>query len=81
MSKEELPKYPIYINAFEGGVMLGRLWEKKELIPDVIKQLISLQEKFRKEAGVTITELGNDIIKLEDKLGNVIIRKKYDWEK
>ena len=78
----ELPKYPIYVNAFEAGVLTAVIWnsDEKETLKSVFNQLLELGKKFREEAGVKATELANGMIKLEDKYGNVIIRKRYEWE-
>jgi len=75
-------KYPIYVNAFESGVLTSVIWRsgEKETLKEVLKQLLDLYKKFREEAGVKVTELGNGLIMLRDKDGNVIIRTKYEWE-
>jgi len=75
-----LPKYPIYVTSFEGGTLLGILWKYRKKVPNVVKQLLLLQDRLRREAGVEIKELGGDVIMLKDKMGNVVIRKKYPWE-
>jgi len=79
----ELPKYPIYLNAFEAGVLTAVIStsDKKEFLKFVFDQLLELQKKFREKAEVKVTELANGLVKLEDKDGNVIIRNKYEWEK
>jgi hypothetical protein len=79
----EPPKYPIYVNALEAGVLTAviSMSDKKEPLRFVFDQLLELQKKFREEAGVKVTELANGLVKLEDKDGNVIIRNKYEWEK
>ena len=79
----ELPKYPIYVNAFEAGVLTAVISrsDKKDALKEVFNQLLQLHKKFREEAGVKVTDLGNNLIKLEDKFGNVIIREKYEWER
>jgi hypothetical protein len=71
------------VNAFEAGVLTGLIAgsDKKDLLRSVFNQLLELQKKFREDAEVKVTELGNGLIKLEDKYGNVIIRRKYEWEK
>ena len=76
-------KYPIYVNAFEAGILTAVIStsDKKEELKEVFRQLLNLHKKFREEAGVKETDLGDNLIRLEDKYGNVIIRKKYEWER
>ena len=80
---KDYSKYPIYVNAFEAGVLTAVIStsDKKEELKEVFRQLLNLHKKFREEAGVKETDLGDDLIRLEDKYGNVIIRKKYEWER
>jgi len=76
-------KYPIYVNAFEAGVLTAVIStsDKKEALKEVFRQLIDLHRRFREEAGVKVTDLGGDLVKLEDRYGNIIIRRKYEWER
>lgn len=71
----------IYMNAYEQGVITAILSDQRDKIPEIWKQLMDMMNKFRKDAGVEITDLGNDIIKMKDNQGLVVTRKKYDWEK
>jgi len=87
MSEPKYPiygeKYPIYVDAFEAGVLTAVIStsDKKDALKEVFRQLLDLHRKFREEADVKETDLGGGLIKLEDKYGNVIIRKKYEWER
>ena len=40
-----------------------------------------MMNRFRKDAGVKITELGNDLIQLKYDFGITIVREKYAWER
>lgn len=79
---DNLKKRPIYVNAFEVGILTGLILnsDKKDALRGVIKQLLDLSKKFREEAGVTEIDLGNGYIMLRDKYGNAFIRQKYEWE-
>ena len=57
-------KYPIYVNAFEAGVLTAVIStsDKKEELKEVFRQLLNLHRKFREEAGVKETDLGDNLI-------------------
>lgn len=78
---EELQKYPIYMDSFEQGIVMALISEKRRKVPKVWEQLVELRNNFIKDAGVEITDLGNNVIQLKDKLGVVITRERYEWEK
>lgn len=71
----------ICMNSYEQGVVMAIISDQKDKIPDVWKQLIDMINKFRKDARVEITDLGNNLVQLKDDQGIVIIREKYEWEK
>jgi hypothetical protein len=73
-------KDPVMINAFEQGVLMGVVVGQREKIPGTWKRLVDLVNKFRKDSGVKITELGNGLIQLKDDFGTTIVREKYEWE-
>lgn len=77
-----MKRYPINVNAFEGGVLLPTIWDSKnrEALKDVFDQLLVLQKKMREEAGVKIEDRGESIV-MVDKDGTEIIRPKYEWER
>ena len=75
-----LPDYPITVNAFEAGTLMGIICEQRVKVPRIWQQLMALASQFRAQAGVTREDLGNNMVKLTDKDGMVIIREKYDWE-
>lgn len=80
---DDLPRYPVHLNAFEVGLLLTSIYENKEcvkILDKVVEQLISLVQKFRDEADVEIERIG-DTIKMKDKEGNVVTREMYEWEK
>ena len=79
---DNLKKYPIYVNAFEGAVLMRLIFDsdKRDTLRGIFKQLLDLYKKLREEAGVTETDLGNGYIMLRDKYGNAVIRQKYEWE-
>lgn len=54
--------------------------EDRHKIPEVWKQLMDLRNKFLKDAGVEITDLGEGYIRMKDKNGTTVIREKYEWE-
>lgn len=71
---------PIYANSYEQGVLTGLFTEHRHKVPIVWKQLIDMIDKFRKDAGVEITDIGNNMVRLKDKQGYVMIRPRYEWE-
>lgn len=71
----------IYMDSFEQGFVMATIADQRDKVPEVWKQLYDLMTKFRKDAGVEITDLGNNLIQLKDDKGVVVTRKKYDWEK
>ena len=88
--KQEIPyiwkqlldkKCPVFMNSFEQGFLMSVVGDQKEKIPGAWKQLVSMMNKFRDDAGVKITELGNGLIQLKDDFGVTIVREKYQWEK
>jgi len=70
----------IYMTAFEAGYITGVLSSQRNTIPECWRQLIDITDKIRKDAGVEVIDLGNNMVQLRDKFGNTIIRQKYDWE-
>lgn len=78
--KATFPEYPIMVNAFEAGVLMGLITEQKAKVPRVWKQLLALKEQFKAQAGVTTEDLGQGMVKLTAQDGTIIIRQKYDWE-
>ena len=79
---EKMKKYPINVDAFEGGILISTIWESRnrELLKAVFDQLLGIQKEIRKEDGVQIEDHG-DSITMTDKDGTTITRLKYDWEK
>jgi len=75
-----IPTYPIYVTAFEGGVLLSLLWKHRKKVPNVVKQLLLLDKRLKEEAGVKVKKLPGNKIMLKDKDGNVIIRERYPWD-
>ncbi len=73
-------KNPIYINSYEIGFFAGKIASKRDKLPGLWNQLIKMTKKFREDAGVTISELGGNLIQLKDKYGTTIVREKYEWE-
>ncbi len=85
MNLEPERKYNIKLNAFEAGALTGMLYsdrnrEQLKGLENLAKQLVDIQNEMRKEAGVTITVLDQNHIKLTDMDGTTIIREKYPWE-
>ena len=74
-------KNPLSLNSFEQGFLMSVIGDKREKVPGVWRQLANLMDRFREEAGVKITDLGNNLVQLKDKDGATIIREKYEWEK
>ena len=68
------------MNAFEQGIVVSLIQKDRHKIPEIWKQLMDFRDKFLKEAGVEIIDLGYRI-KMKDKDGTEIIREKYEWEK
>jgi hypothetical protein len=70
----------IYMSAYEQGFVVSCIAGQRERIPGVWKRLIDSILKFREDAGVVTTDLGNNTIQLIDNEGIKIVRQKYDWE-
>lgn len=73
-------KNPIFANAYEQGFLTSTIANNRDKVPNVWKQLLEMMKKFREDAGVKITELGNNFVQLTDKDGITMTREKYDWE-
>lgn len=73
-------KNEMYITPHENGVMIGALTSQRNTVPECWKQLIDILNNLKKEAGVEVTDLGNNMVQLTDKSGFTIIRQKYEWE-
>jgi hypothetical protein len=74
-------KDPLMINSFELGFVTSLVAGQRKKVPELWKQLITMLNKFREDAGVTITELEGNLIQLKGIDGTTIIREKYEWEK
>ena len=70
----------VMMNSFEQGFLMSRIADEKQEVPGIWKQLVEMMNKFREDAGVKITELGNGLIQLKDDLGISLVREKYEWE-
>lgn len=70
----------ICINSFQNGFMIGALFSQRNTVPECWKQLIDIANKIKKDAGVEVTDLGNNIVQLKDTSGFTIVREKHDWE-
>lgn len=81
--KEKLQKFPIYLNAFEAGILTPVIYQsgQKHYLENVFKQLMEVAKEIRKLAGVTVEYLGDGKVKMIDKDGNTITREMYPWEK
>lgn len=74
-------KSPVYMGPYELGLLTALVEEYRDKIPIVWKQLMDMMNKFREDAGVKITDLGNGLVQLTDNEGMTIIREKHEWEK
>ncbi len=70
----------MYLTSFENGFMIGAVSSQRNTIPECWKQLIDIMNKIKKDAGVEVTDLGNNMVQLKDASGFTIVREKYDWE-
>jgi hypothetical protein len=68
------------ISSFENGFLMGVLSSQRDIIPETWKQLIDIINQIRKDGGVEITDVVNNMVELKDVHGFAIIRQKYDWE-
>lgn len=79
-------RFIVKLNAFESGVLLGMIdnpknAKQKEVLDEVMVQLIEHAKIMREEAGVTVMHLPNGLLQLQDRDGNTIVREPYEWEK
>ena len=70
----------IYMTSFENGFMIGALSGQRNTVPECWKQLIDIMNKIKKDAGVEVTDLGNNTVELKDSSGFTIVRQKHEWE-
>jgi hypothetical protein len=80
MDEQSSDSYIIFINAYEQGFVVSSIAKQRSRMPDIWKQLMELISKFRKDAGVEIIDLGNNMIQLIDDEGVSIVRQKFEWE-
>ena len=80
----ELPTYPIPINSFEVGMLMGLISkmpdDRRRYLERFFTELTTLMQKFRDEESVKIENLGNNMIKMTDKSGATVVRERYKWE-
>lgn len=72
--------YIILLNAYEQGFVVSSIAKQRIEMSDIWKQLMELISKFRKDAGVEIIDLGDNMIQLTDDEGVSIVRQKFEWE-
>ncbi len=65
------------MDSFELGIITSMVADQRQKIPE----LINFLNKFREDAGVIITELGENLVQLKDKDGTTMVREKYKWER
>lgn len=70
----------MYMTPYVNGFMIGALFSQRNTVPECWKQLIDIANKIKKDAGVEVTDLGNNMVQLKDTSGFTIVREKYDWE-
>lgn len=80
---EELPLYPISINAWEAGIVMGAVIKSKteEMIPRFWKQLIELKKSVEATDGVIKEFLSDGYVRLTDCDGTIITRPRFPWER
>lgn len=70
----------IYMTSRENGFMIGVLTSQRNTVPECWKQLIDVYNKIKNDAGVEVTELGNNMVQLKNGSGFKIVRQKHEWE-
>jgi len=70
----------MYLTSFENGFIIGAVSSQRDAVPECWKQLIDIMNKIKKDAGVEVTELGNNMVELKDSSGFTIVRQKQEWE-
>lgn len=70
----------IYLTSFQNGFMIGVLSGHRNTVPVCWKELIGVLNKIKKDGGVEVTDLGNNMVQLKDSSGFSITRQKYEWE-
>jgi len=70
----------IYMTSFENGFMIGALSSQRNTVPECWIQLIDIMNKIKKDAGVEVTDIGNNMVQLKDSSGFAIVRQKHEWE-
>ncbi len=70
----------MYITSHENGFMIGMLSSQRNTVPECWKQLIDVMNLIKKDAGVEMTDLGNNMVQLKDSSGFTIVRQKHEWE-
>lgn len=70
----------LLISARHAGAIMADITEARKKVPKIWKQLVTWWKMSEDEAGVVTTNLENNMIRLEDRNGNVIVRQRYEWE-
>lgn len=70
----------MYMTSFENGFMIAVLADQRNTVPECWKQLIDSMNKIKKDAGVEVTDIGNNTVELKDSSGFTIVRQKHEWE-
>lgn len=79
---DELPIYPITINAWEIGIIMGALMRLgcEENIPRLWKMMVELKKSIEAGDGVVKEFLPGGMVKLTDCDGVVITRPRFPWD-
>lgn len=63
----------MYVTSYVNGFMIGMLYSQRNTVPECWKQLIDIMNKIKKDAGVEVTDLGNNTVQLTDTSGFTIV--------
>lgn len=79
---DELPLYPITINAWEMGIIMGALMrlESEENLPRFWKMMVELKKSIEAETGVVKEFLPDGRVRLTHSDGVVITRQRFPWD-
>lgn len=79
---DELPLYPININAWEMGIVMVSIMQlgNEENIPRFWKMMIELKKSIEAESGVVKEFLPDGRVRLTHSDGVVITRERFPWD-
>ena len=79
---DELPLYPITINAWEAGIVMISIMrcQNEESIPRFWRMMVEVKKSIEAESGVVKEFLPDGRVRLTHSDGVVITRQRFPWD-